>query len=615
MSTIKRTVRRSQTVVPFGPGAIYDFGNESLLAIDTSRWPAENCRSIRLPRLEEQLSVNEFKEAPVADGNGAAQRNFSVPFMRFPEWLFCPNCDRMFRWSDQLERPGEAPTCRHCSSHSKLAPMRFIAVCSDGHLMEVDWGRLAHSLNNGNFRCDKDGKQLEFRSKPTEGGGLRSLSVHCSHCNAHRNFENLCNPDFLKVIGKGTCTGRHPWQNVESSEPCDKTPKVIQRGESNAYFADTVSALDISDDSASDGDELSAKIRSHSYFHTLQQLHAVMPDSLPTNVAIANFLGQVAAGVGCTVEVVWRCVVGQTVPATVPGNGTQEADIERLKAEEWTAFQRAQPSVTGRNFVTQRVDFTNVEESLPSEDMPAWRQFRELIKSVVLARRIRIVKALTGFRRLEPEGRKVPPHLTGSLGWLPASEIFGEGIFLEFDRNALDTWLARNSDSAIAPMVERQKKSSLGSRFPEATLRGVVLHTFSHLLIRQLTFDCGYSSSSLAERIYCSDEMAGIFIYTGTADSEGSLGGLVREGELDRIYGIISTALFRGQWCSNDPICTEMLYQGVGGLNRAACHACTLLAETSCETANTLLDRRLIFGCHGVSGLFQRLVETMQDPV
>ena len=106
--------------------------------------------------------------------------------------------------------------------------------------------------------------------------------------------------------------------------------------------------------------------------------------------------------------------------------------------------------------------------------------------------------------------------------------------------------------------------------------------------------------------------MAGIFIYTGTADSEGSLGGLVREGELDRIYDIVKSALFRGQWCSNDPICSEMTYQGIGGLNRAACHACTLLAETSCETANAFLDRRLVYGGHGVSGLFQRLVGAMQ---
>ena len=611
MSTIKRTVRRSQTVVPFGPGAIYDFGNESLVAVDSSQWPATNCATIRLPRLEVQLGVSEFKEAPVSDGNGksAAQRNFSVPFMRFPEWLFCPNCDRMYRWSDQLERPGEVPKCRHCVPSAKLAPMRFIAVCGDGHLMDVDWGRLAHSRNNGRFRCDMGGRLLEFRNSPTKGGGLQSLSVECGHCGSSRSFESLCAPDFLRTIGSGVCSGRHPWQKAENAEPCDKVPRVLQRGESNAYFAETLSALDITDHAGAGSDELSTRIRNHNFFRTLEDLHKNLEGALPTHPAIATFLAKVASGTGCSADEVWKCVTGKDVDVSAAAGGQ---DVEQLKADEWIAFQRATTSITGKNFVIQRVDLSSAEEGLLAEEMPTWIQFRKLVKSVILARRIRIVKALTGFRRLDPDGRRVSPHLSYNLGWLPATEIFGEGIFLEFDIGELDSWTQKTDDSVIASMLKKQEASGLGSSFPRATARHVVLHTFSHLLIRQLTFDCGYSSSSLAERIYCSDEMAGIFIYTGTADSEGSLGGLVREGELDRIYDIVKTALFRGQWCSNDPICTEMPYQGVGGLNRAACHACTLLAETSCETANAFLDRRLVYGGHGVTGLFQHLVGTMQ---
>lgn len=84
-------------------------------------------------------------------------------------------------------------------------------------------------------------------------------------------------------------------------------------------------------------------------------------------------------------------------------------------------------------------------------------------------------------------------------------------------------------------------------------------------------------------------------IYTADGDSEGSLGGLVRQGRRDRLAQSIAEALDQGRWCSSDPVCTETAGQGLGGFNRAACHACSLVSETSCTVANTLLDRRMLF--------------------
>jgi hypothetical protein len=612
MSVIRRTVRRSQTVVPFGPGSIYDFGNESLVALDISRWPANNCKEIRLTRLEERLGVNGFKEPPSAEGFGNAQRHFSVPYMRFPTWLFCPNCTRMFRWSWNDEKPGEVPKCRHCGPYAKLVPMRFIAVCTDGHLQEVPWGRWAHSANNGKKACKFEDHDLSFVSDSTKGGGLQSLSVVCNHCEAKRSLHQICSPNILKGVGQGKCSGRHPWQKSEDAEPCVQTPRVVQRGESNAYFADTLSALDISDSDDSGEGALAAKIKIHAFYPALQQLIARMPDAKPSDVAIDTFLKQVADGVQCEKSEVWECLRKPENDTVHQGDKVAVGNtLERLKAEEWVAFQRATKEISGRSFVTQRIDLDRFGGDLQEAEVEIWKQFRNLIKDVILARRIRIVRALTGFRRLDPGGRKVPPELSGNLRWLPATEIFGEGIFVELDHNALDSWCQKTPESAIDSIVTKQKQSGLGASLPPATLRRVLLHTFSHLLIRQLTFECGYSSSSLAERIYCNDDMAGVLIYTGSADSEGSLGGLVREGEADRIYSIIKTALFRGQWCSNDPICSEMPYQGIGGMNRAACHACTLLAETSCESANALLDRGLVFGSPRAKGYFQEFLKAM----
>jgi hypothetical protein len=124
----------------------------------------------------------------------------------------------------------------------------------------------------------------------------------------------------------------------------------------------------------------------------------------------------------------------------------------------------------------------------------------------------------------------------------------------------------------------------------------LAMHTFAHLLLRRITFECGYSSASLRERIYFNREKrhAGIMLYTAEGDSEGSLGGLVRQGRRDRLAQSLVEAIEQGRWCSSDPVCSETPGQGLGGFNHAACHACCLVSETSCTFANTLLDRRMV---------------------
>src|SRR5581483_4471967 len=92
------------------------------------------------------------------------------------------------------------------------------------------------------------------------------------------------------------------------------------------------------------------------------------------------------------------------------------------------------------------------------------------------------------------------------------------------------------------------------------------------------------------------DPMAGILIYTAAGDAEGTLGGLVREGEADRLFPNILKALQSSEWCSSDPLCRESRGQGPGALNLAACHACSLLPETSCTLSNRFLDRVLLYG-------------------
>ena len=90
--------------------------------------------------------------------------------------------------------------------------------------------------------------------------------------------------------------------------------------------------------------------------------------------------------------------------------------------------------------------------------------------------------------------------------------------------------------------------------------------------------------------------MAGLLLYTASGDSEGTLGGLVRQGEPGRLDRTLAAALKNAAICSSDPLCIESAGQGTHALNMAACHACSLLPETSCEEGNLLLDRVLVIG-------------------
>ncbi|HPZ27060.1 MAG TPA: DUF1998 domain-containing protein, partial [Bacilli bacterium] len=234
--------------------------------------------------------------------------------------------------------------------------------------------------------------------------------------------------------------------------------------------------------------------------------------------------------------------------------------------------------------------------------------FFAFVKTISLVNTIKIVKTLIGFSRINPveKGGFGFVDIKGENLWYPAYEIKGEGIFLELDENAINNWIHNNPEikKRVDIMKSNSEKSLLGrTKSSILTPKFVLLHTLSHLLIKQLSFECGYSIASLSERLYWSKEtdknqMAGIFIYTTSGDSEGSLGGLVRQGRTDIFPQIFNNAILSAKTCSNDPICILSRGQGRDSLNLASCYACSLLPETCCEMSNSFLDRALVVGTY-----------------
>jgi hypothetical protein len=233
---------------------------------------------------------------------------------------------------------------------------------------------------------------------------------------------------------------------------------------------------------------------------------------------------------------------------------------------------------------------------------------------IMLVEKLRETRALTGFSRVFATnnqalaGRKamLRKNETPWNNWLPAYEVYGEGIFFEFDEKQLLEWEQQPKIVSRIQRLDRryrdvQKSRRLGEQ--EIIPRLVLLHTFAHILMNRLTFECGYSSAALKERLYASndpaDPMSGVLVYTADGDAEGTMGGLVRMGKQGYIEPVIKRALQDATWCSVDPVCTEIGGRGGQGpdsCNLAACHNCALVPETACEHFNRFLDRVTVVG-------------------
>ena len=593
-----RSIRLTQTLVPFGVGAIYDFRGESLIACDISYWHGRG-QPIRSRRLAEALGVEGFRAAPSQVSIFGMSTAAGVPYYRFPQWLFCQRCRTMVKWSTKMEVNGEPARCGKCPKRPQLVPMRFVVACKKGHLGDMPWEYWAHFGATEAHQKNCKSRDLKFIALSGSGAGLESLRVECKTCGAKRSLAGISSRETARAM-KVKCPGKQPWQYVEGGSTCTEEPVVLQRGASNLYFAHVRSAIDIPPESLYDEfGELTIQVTNHPMYQALK--------SDPDGALADTLIQTMARQIKCSADQI-RVIVREELRA-ISGRSIAGGSAD-LETDEWRAFTSRQEGHRPKDrFVTRHVPFLSDPDK--QESSPAVRSLDDLIGMVVLATKLREVRALVGFNRFEITDELVPPDLGRKLGWLPAIEVFGEGLFFTLREDALRDW--ENQPAVVttcAHLEARRRRHFIGKRLRVAAPRLILLHTLSHLLMRQLSFQCGYSSASLKERIYAGgsaeEPQAGVLIYTAAGDVEGTLGGLVRQGEPPRFAHTLLSALEQAAWCSSDPICIESPGQGFGTLNLGACHACSLVAETSCETANVLLDRGVLVGVPGrIPGFFE----------
>ena len=610
---VNREIRQTQAISPFGAGSIFTLRGESFIFRDIGFWTgSENFGneigdSLKLNRLAYRHGLEGFRSPPVKrdDETGGDK----IPAQRFPRWLFCPQCDRMEYWSYMREKDlVGVPRCSCCSKKPQLSPVRFVSVCPNGHLQDIPWAYWVHKVKGTTEkqkRCQHEDK-LKYHYDERGGGSLYAIRISCEECGASGTVGELA---ATKPV-PWKCSGKQPWE--KDGTDCNGTrqngdgpvvrQRVIQRGASNVTEPVVDSAIDIPPAAL-----FANRHNNHPYTNEIEFKNILKdaqsnPNWEKDHETELFLMAKRKRTVPSHPAAIVKKILGE-----IADEEEKPQSENDLRWGEWKAFQEPPDQPDQRDdFIVDREDHSWLKDSAQCESDSA-QHLLHLLNSVRSVRKLREVRCLLGFSRIG--SKSIPVDMGKGLRWRPAVELFGEGIFFSFDHEKVSEWESRYLKSRrdqFQTLVRRFEDSSASEweNMPTVlTPKFVALHTLSHLLMRQLAFECGYGASSLCEKIYCGDgdtPMAGILIHTGENSSDGSMGGLVRQAKPDRLIPTILTATKKGTWCSNDPLCREISQRGRDGLNAAACHACCLVAETSCPYGNLLLDRQVLLSEEGL---------------
>jgi len=592
-------LRPSQVLFTYGIGAIVDLpyistivmglddwehpyptviGEERLLQVVRAILGSQVARLLAPPAAPEQIGPpNPFDES----------HTVGVPVAAFPRWMLCPRCrslasldSGLFQLKADLFRADKTRyvhvNCPSAGSPPPVVPARFLVACTYGHLDDFPWVRFVH----GEIPCKA---RLKLRELGVSGEAA-DIQVLCETCGKQKRMSDAFGAEGAKNLPE--CNGRYPHLRTYDKNTCQERSRAILLGASNSWFSLVLSALAVPDAL----DKLGQLVEEH--WHLLAKVTSQQ------NIELLRQIGQLGHFTAFSDAQIWEKVESKKNESRLD----EDASPPSLKTPEWKVLSNPAVAPSARDFKVTSV--------------PPPAGYEQVLRQVVLVERLREVQALIGFTRIEspgdfndmmemPEERRAPLSRKRPT-WVPAAEVRGEGIFIEFREDALRNWLSgaaqRHHDHTFmeAHMQWRKARHMEDVMFGYPGLRYVLLHSFAHALMRQLTLECGYTAASIRERIYSlppesqHGPMAGILLYTAAPDSEGTLGGLVGLGLPEQLGRHIEGALEQMRSCTSDPLCAEHTGLQEHSLHEAACHACLFLPETSCERGNKYLDRSVL---------------------
>lgn len=626
--------RPSSLLYTYGPGSIMELPQFTIMPSGLDDWDRiwsrrDGVPEIHAPRLRDAVrTLLKSRDVQLRPFPRQAKKNtlsrdgddLGVPSRVFPQWLRCTGCDMLgplTKFDYRNTHPFRTDEARfehtRCRGRGKggrggkgmrrtAVPARYLLACVDGHLDEFPYDLWVH---NGQACANVEFPPLKMLDRTTGRGA--SAMIACESCGMRRPMNAAQGEAGRQKLPR--CRGRHPHLNTFEAGGCPNETRLMLIGASNLWFPATQSIIVMPESEAEQQSDLVDRVRIalgeklHKYREDLHILRDLLEDKVDvTGVSADDFAGVIAAA------------------AAPPESEDDQDQMIRdwdpvdLLVPEWQYLQK---------------DPLGERHEDPLSGLTLSRRQRDpdlvaQVSRVLAVERLRKVNALVGFTRIDDMDRAgdLPRRLAplthvARPAWTVATEDRGEGVFLQLDEPAVAAWEQRVAGSKMWEAHRASHWRNVTNRSSETAVeidpnsrlkppRYWLVHTLAHVLIREMAMSCGYSAASLTERLYAWPESdtrpaaAGMLICTTASDSDGTLGGLVRLSEPERLQRVVSDALFRAARCSSDPVCAMRTPQDPEDfLHGAACHCCVMASETSCERANRFLDRRFLVDLPG----------------
>jgi hypothetical protein len=558
-------------------------------------------------RLERRLGVDHLRLPPdyrrPRRGRQIPNVALTVPFLRFPQWHFCWRCKSMSELPLSATGRQWCPYCQAEGKRALLAQVPFVSMCDAGHLQDFPWREWVHRSHSP----DCTGRLSLIA---TGGSTLANQLVRCS-CGKKRNLSGIveASPDGSATTlsstlasGEGDylCRGVRPQHGSGLGEGCNRPLRGSLRSASNLYFGLVRSAIYVPRTEAGVPSELLAILKEP---EPVDFIAAVHDTGRAIEGARVRRFSQRALRAYSDEEIERAAALIieelEGAESTQPGEDEGHEEVFR-----WPEVKVLREPAGGPELTVVPVEPANYTGLIG-----------ELFSAVNLVERLRETRVLAGFNRVFPEQEADSAKRMGQLwadppsrgqAWLPGYCVFGEGLFLELREDKLAQWEEQEVVQARVELLRSRFESARAQRQlqdRDLSARFLLIHELAHVLMNQLTFECGYSSAALRERLYVASagerQSAAVLIYTAAGDAEGTMGGLVRMGKPGYFEEVLDRALLGARWCAADPVCMEIGTahgQGPDSCNLAACHSCGLVPETACEEFNRFLDRGLLIG-------------------
>ncbi|HEX5121510.1 MAG TPA: DUF1998 domain-containing protein [Pseudonocardiaceae bacterium] len=630
------TARPSSLLYTYGPGAIMDLPNFSIMPAGLGDWEPIWKRRDHLPTILEPRLLNvvrlhlggqvdelrRFPWQPRRTGMSNEGSDLGIPARVFPQWFRCTGCDYLgplprFSYTNTHPfRPDLAQfTHRNCpgrsgnskkKSGSPAVPAQHLLTCTNGHLDEFPYSLWVHRGQ----KCAK-AELPDLKMRDANVGKSVGSTIACAACGQTRGMAEAQGSIGREKLPQ-QCRGRHPHLNAFDNE-CDARPALIMMGASNLWFASTQSIIVMPRTDAEEKEALADRLRVELGVEQVKQFGNQI-----------DFIKALAGAHKIDLDGVTDAHIAAAVADVLaPADSEEEWQQKRadwdpvdLLVPEWRYLQK--PTLFPQQHNSSGLMVTETQRHV---------DLHPLISRVVAVNQMKKVNAVLGFTRLDEmdrvndlASRLVKLTRNGKPTWVPATEDRGEGIFLQLDLDAVASWERSIESTPLWGAHKAAHRRNFERRFSE-TAKNVnpnvrlpaprywLLHTLSHALIREMAMSSGYGAASLTERIYGwtsspeREAAAGLLICTTASDSESTLGGLVALAEPGRLHRILVLALRRSSRCSSDPVCAMRTPSDPEDfLHGAACHCCSFASETSCEKANRFLDRRFLLDLPTATG-------------